>query len=64
MSETRHVVLAKPGDVLLIGNVGVLDEGTRDACQRLGHELAGLGIKVCIFAEDIQVGSRSDGEGS
>lgn len=51
--ETR-VVLVKPGDVLLIGNVGELlpDQQVTDALRGLKRA---IGCEVYLFAEDIDI---------
>ena len=53
MAEERHVVLAKPGDVLLIGNVGQIDQELLQAASGMFNELQ---IKVFWFAADIEIG--------
>jgi hypothetical protein len=54
-TEELRVVLVKPGDVLLIGNIGgglvdVIDWEAVRAC------FDKLGLKVVLFAEDIDLG--------
>jgi len=48
--SARHVVLTKPGDLLLIGNVG---RTPREQIQRMSEFFAQLGIRVAFFAGDI-----------
>jgi hypothetical protein len=54
-AEVRTVVLAKPGDLLLIGNCGVMDDITADQARAGKALFAELGIKVVIFADDIDL---------
>ena len=59
--DTRHVVLARPGDVLLIGNVGPINSGDRaDRLDLLVADLKRLGISVYVFAADIDVDQLSE----
>jgi hypothetical protein len=52
MTETR-VVLVKPGDVLIFGNVGNFDSSIAD---RFGDLKDLLGLKqIVIFTEDIDL---------
>ncbi|MFE5771434.1 hypothetical protein ACFQ7O_24075 [Streptomyces sp. NPDC056485] len=61
MSETRHVVLVKPGDVLLLGNVG---EVSPEQAQALSQVLAKeMGIRVVVFTEDIDLAAVPHGHG-
>lgn len=50
--DTR-VLLIKPGDVLLIGNVGDLDpEGAPEAAAAIQDA---IGVRIVIFTEDIDI---------
>lgn len=61
MSETRHVVLVKPGDVLLLGNVG---EVSPEQAQALSQVLAKeMGIRVVVFTADIDLAAVPHGHG-
>jgi hypothetical protein len=52
-NETR-VLLIKPGDLLLIGNVG--EVGDPEQVQTLVRDLGRqLGIKICVFSADIDI---------
>ena len=57
---TRHVVLAKPGDVLLLGNVG--EDFTPETAHILREFFGEAGIQVAIFTEDIDVGGLEEHE--
>jgi hypothetical protein len=46
----RRVVLAKPGDLLLIGNAG-----DYVADPQVGDFFESLGLKVAVFAGDIDI---------
>lgn len=60
MDEVRHVVLVKPGDILLIGNVGL----DADEVHRILPELRDLlGIEVVLFVSDIDMSVVSGGSG-
>lgn len=60
MDEVRHVVLVKPGDILLIGNVGLDD----DEVHRILPELRDLlGIEVVLFESDIDISVVAGGSG-
>lgn len=60
MSEVRHVVLVKPGDILVFGNVGAVDlEVMADAVQRLRQE---LDLKVVVFEADIDMAAVPGGD--
>lgn len=48
----RHVVLAKPGDVLLLSNVGTC---TREQAQELSRFFAALDIHIVISAADLDI---------
>lgn len=52
--DGTRVLLARPGDVLLIGNVGDLrrPDLTNEAISTLGTV---LGVKVFVFAGDIDI---------
>lgn len=54
MSEEKRVILIKPGDVVLIGNVGSLSyeevEGMRPSLVKLAEK---LGLRVALFESDI-----------
>lgn len=53
MAEEKRVVLVKPGDVLVIGNLGTTEEeeivSAIDSLHRLGLS------SLLLFAEDIQI---------
>lgn len=50
--DTR-VLLIKPGDVLLIGNVGDVDpEGASEAAAAIRDA---IGVRVFMFTEDIDI---------
>ncbi len=51
MEETR-VFLVKPGDVLLIGNVGA---AAMEELDSLGEFFQKAGIKCTVFNDDIQL---------
>jgi len=53
----RHVVLAKPGDVLLIGNVGPIDAEMLDALTAFFAEAR---IRVAIFEEDMELDALTE----
>jgi hypothetical protein len=64
MSE-RRVVLVKPGDVLIFGNVGHAGELEDGDLETLNENLSGLrdALKlayVMVFAEDIDLAVVSD----
>lgn len=61
-----QVVVVKPGDVLLIGNTGVLDVEALDALARVIGELKGiLDLKsVIAFDADIDLATVPGGEGA
>lgn len=61
MAEVRHVLLVKPGDILLIGNVGGLDVDEIDRVQPALRDL--LGIEVVLFESDIDMSMVSSGSG-
>jgi hypothetical protein len=65
MEDVRHIVLVRPGDVLLIGNVGTsLDDDGTEALQQLGAIFRdGLGIEVVAFEADINVDMVPGGSG-
>ena len=50
-----RVLLVKPGDVLLIGNVGPLDDGSRERLRHAGEALEKVGILAFMFAADIDL---------
>ncbi|MBM0275119.1 hypothetical protein [Micromonospora tarensis] len=53
MADEKRVVLVKPGDVLVIGNVG--DHSLEDL-QRAAEHLKQIGLAgVLLFAADIQL---------
>jgi hypothetical protein len=58
VSDTRHVLLVKPGDVLLIGNVGGLSDPA--SLDGLGVALQEMGIRCFVFADDIDLGKVTD----
>lgn len=58
MSE-RHVVLVKPGDMLLIGNCDLPDDESR---QFIGEFFYERGITVCMFSQDIDIDLLPDGD--
>lgn len=49
---TRHVVLTKPDDILLVGNVGDVDPNT---LQALIDGFDAIGINCVVFAGDIEI---------
>jgi hypothetical protein len=53
-SEEQRVVLVKPGDMLLIGNARDAHED-REALARLGDWFQAAGIRVAVFANDIDL---------
>ncbi|WP_151898279.1 MULTISPECIES: hypothetical protein [unclassified Streptomyces] len=53
MTETRHVVLAKPGDLLVFGNIGEVDQESARFLSEYLHER--LGIEVVLFTGDIDM---------
>lgn len=61
MPDIRHVVLVKPGDTLLLGNVGEVDPET---LERIGAAFGGeLGIHVVVFSADIDMDAVAGGSG-
>lgn len=58
MADEVRVVLVKPGDKLLIGNVGELDAETATEVVKAFNELVGL--RVVLFEEDISMSLLSD----
>lgn len=52
--ETR-AVLVKPGDLLLIGNVGIATTDDHDVLAAGVEFFRRLGIDVVFFAEDIRI---------
>lgn len=58
-AETR-AVLVKPGDVLLIGNVGETDP---DSLRGLNVFWEELGIRVAVFEGDIDIDAVAGGSG-
>jgi hypothetical protein len=64
MAELRHVVLAKPGDILLIGNVGNSCELDAEDMQRIGQVIRDqFGIEVVCFEADIDMSVAFGGSG-
>lgn len=61
MAEVRHVLLVKPGDILLIGNVGGLDVDDLHRALPALRDL--LGVEVVLFESDIDVSVVSGGSG-
>lgn len=56
--ELKRVILIKPGDTLLIGNVGSLDA---DQFRDVGKALRTLGFgTVAVFAGDISIDALRD----
>jgi hypothetical protein len=53
-SEERRVVLVKPGDMLLIGNARDVHDDP-EALARLGDWFQAAGIRVAVFAGDIDI---------
>lgn len=51
--ECRRVLLVKPGDVLLVGNVGIPHDLVM--LREAGQALDALGIRAVFFAEDIDM---------
>lgn len=51
----RVVVLTKPGDMLLIGNVSSISGLTSDKVKAATELFAALEIKVIFFADDIDI---------
>lgn len=50
--DTR-VLLIKPGDVLLVGNVGDIDpEGASEAAEAFRDA---IGVRIFLFTEDIDI---------
>lgn len=61
-SDVRHVVLVKPGDLLVFGNVG--DEVDAESVEALNAHLhERLGIEVVLFAADIDMAAVPRGDG-
>lgn len=58
MSGVRHVVLAKPGDILVIGNAG---QAATEDFESLSQLVSELGIKVVVFEWDIDMRAVSSG---
>lgn len=58
MSDDVRVVLVKPGDKLLIGNVGELDADNAAQVVSAFNELTGL--RVVLFEADIDIALMSD----
>lgn len=54
MSDETRVLLVKPGDVLLIGNVG-FDADPTWIQKCVEHMQRNFGIRAVIFAADIDV---------
>lgn len=52
MSDVRHVVLVKPGDLLLISNIG---EVPREQLAKVGEFFQRLGIETVCFAGDVDI---------
>lgn len=54
MADETRVVLIKPGDILLIGNLGDYfdPDAVRSAISDLGDR---IGVKVYAFAADIDI---------
>lgn len=50
--EQRHVVLAQPGDVLILSGVGPLDLQDVDRATEFFQE---VGIKVAMFTEQVHI---------
>ena len=60
MSEQiRHVVLGKPGDVLLLSNLGPLAMDTVDQVREFFRE---LGIRVAMFEDDVDLAMLKEHE--
>jgi len=57
----RHIVLTKPGDLLIIGNVGSLRNGHDDAFKHVREFFNDLGIRVAVFTEDIDIERLPEG---
>jgi hypothetical protein len=53
--DERVVVLTKPGDTLLVGNVSGVTDMTVDQVKQVTDALAALGLKVIFFADDIDI---------
>lgn len=53
--QQRVVVLAKPGDTLLIGNVAGVTSMSVDQLKVTTDVFAALGLKVIFFADDIDI---------
>lgn len=53
MSSGTRVLLVKPGDVLMIGNVGEVSHPSQ--VEPIIECLAGLGITAMVFSADIDV---------
>jgi len=53
LSEAQRVVLVKPGDILLIGNVGEMRP--EDARAIAAAMAADLSIRIAIFEDDIEL---------
>ncbi|MFD6421045.1 hypothetical protein [Streptomyces sp. NPDC060198] len=59
----KRVVLVKPGDVLLIGNLGLSCDEALEGALALGEFLATLGISAALFDEDIDLDMVPGGSG-
>lgn len=54
-----RVVLVKPGDVLLIGNVGSI--GSPENLRGFVDGLHSMGVKAFVFAADIDIDKLPEG---
>ena len=56
MSNETRALLLKPGDTLLIGNVGDLDDDVHEHAREFFER---IGVSVAIFAGDIDIDKAS-----
>jgi hypothetical protein len=60
MPDETRVVLVKPGDVLLIGNVGLTVQSEVVSATQAISKI--IGTRVVMFADDIDIALLSDGD--
>lgn len=54
-TEIRTVVLTKPGDTLLVGNVSRMVELTQDQMETATKLFGAIGLTVMFFEDDIDI---------
>ncbi|MFD5111448.1 hypothetical protein ACFWNG_03885 [Streptomyces sp. NPDC058391] len=59
----KRVVLVKPGDVPLIGNLGSSPAEVLEGARALAKFLATVGISAALFSEDIDLDMVPGGSG-